>query len=81
MSGLCNISNIIKERTKFFEILFEYGGIMAVDPVCGVHVDERAAEPSEEFTAEYGGEKFYFCSEDCKRTFEQSPIQHSRKTA
>lgn len=57
------------------------GELMAVDPVCGVHVDERAAEPEEEFTAEYGGQKFYFCSEDCKRAFEESPAQYGRKPA
>jgi YHS domain-containing protein len=31
---------------------------MAVDPVCGIHVDERAAQPAEQYTAEYGGERF-----------------------
>jgi len=54
---------------------------MAVDPVCGVHVDQRAAIPEEEFTAEYGGQTFYFCSEACKQAFEEAPAQYGRKPA
>jgi len=44
---------------------------MAVDPVCGIHVEEAAAQPTEEFTTDYEGQKFYFCSEDCKQVFEE----------
>jgi YHS domain-containing protein len=55
--------------------------LMAVDPVCGVHVDERAAQPVEQYTADYNAETFYFCSEDCKRVFEESPVQYARKSA
>jgi YHS domain-containing protein len=54
---------------------------MAVDPVCGIHVDERAATPEEEYTSEYSGEVFYFCSDDCKATFDAAPLQYARKSA
>jgi P-type Cu+ transporter len=54
---------------------------MAVDPVCGIHVDERTAQPAEQYTAEYGGETFYFCSEDCKQIFDETPVQYARKSA
>ena len=54
---------------------------MAVDPVCGIHVDERAAIPEEEYTTEYLGKVFYFCSDDCKATFDAAPAQHARKPA
>jgi len=54
---------------------------MAVDPVCGIHVDERAAQPIEQYTADYNGETFYFCSEDCKNVFDESPAHYARKSA
>lgn len=38
---------------------------MAADPVCGMYVDEKAAE----FFAEVRGVTYYFCSEGCMREF------------
>ncbi len=37
---------------------------MAIDPICGMTVDERTA-----ISAERDGETFYFCSEGCRRKF------------
>ena len=37
---------------------------MAIDPVCGMTVDERTA-----ISAERDGKTFYFCSEHCRQTF------------
>jgi len=37
---------------------------MVKDPQCGVYVPKREA-----VTAKVGGEKIYFCSEDCKEAF------------
>ncbi|MEX0611129.1 MAG: heavy metal-binding domain-containing protein, partial [Pirellulales bacterium] len=37
---------------------------MAIDPICGMTVDERTA-----ISAERDGETFYFCSEHCRRRF------------
>jgi YHS domain-containing protein len=32
--------------------------------------------------AQYGGAKlFYFCSEDCREAFEESPQQYARRSA
>ncbi len=42
---------------------------MAIDPVCGMTVEEARAQA----TAEYGGKLYYFCAPGCKRTFEQNP--------
>lgn len=39
------------------------------DPVCGMKLDEKDAVA----TAQYKGRTYYFCSEDCKETFEASP--------
>ncbi len=41
----------------------------AKDPVCDMMVDEKDAEA----TATYQGKKYYFCSEECKEKFEESP--------
>jgi YHS domain-containing protein len=54
---------------------------MAFDPVCGVPVNEQSAQPEEEYTTEYNGEKFYFCSEDCKRIFEEMPPNYVHNAA
>src|SRR6188508_2433216 len=37
---------------------------MAIDPICGMTVDERTA-----ISAERGGETFYFCCEHCRKKF------------
>jgi YHS domain-containing protein len=54
---------------------------MAVDPVRGIQVDERPAAPADENMAQYGGQTFYSCSEDCKEVFEESPQQYARRPA
>jgi YHS domain-containing protein len=43
--------------------------MMARDPVCGVPVVEEHAA----YTSEYNGRTYYFCSEHCKREFDQDP--------
>ncbi|HKZ85903.1 MAG TPA: YHS domain-containing protein [Anaerolineae bacterium] len=42
---------------------------MAIDPVCGMEVDEKTAK----FKAEYKGETYYFCSPGCRYTFNERP--------
>ena len=42
---------------------------MAIDPVCGMTVDEQKAPA----TAIYQGMTYYFCAPGCKRTFEADP--------
>ncbi len=44
---------------------------MAVDPVCGMQVDESTAAA----TYEYQGTTYYFCAPGCKSTFERNPEQ------
>jgi YHS domain-containing protein len=43
--------------------------IMAIDPVCGMEVDERTTKDK----ATHEGTTYYFCSQDCKEEFEASP--------
>ncbi|MEK6548895.1 MAG: heavy metal translocating P-type ATPase [Nitrospirota bacterium] len=42
---------------------------MAIDPVCGMTVDEQKAPA----TAVHEGTTYYFCAPGCKRTFEKDP--------
>src|SRR5271168_197033 len=37
---------------------------MAIDPTCGMTVDEATA-----LQAEHNGQKFYFCCDGCRQTF------------
>ena len=51
--------------------------VMTQDPVCKMDVDERTAE----FSAQYAGRKYYFCSEECKDDFEEHPEQYAATAA
>lgn len=42
---------------------------MAIDPVCGMQVDEKTAKHK----VEYKGTTYYFCSPGCKFTFNEAP--------
>jgi len=41
---------------------------MARDPVCGMEIESPST-----FGSEYGGQRYEFCSEDCKRKFDADP--------
>ena len=43
------------------------------DPVCGMQVDDRDAAAQ----SEYEGETYYFCSQGCKKKFDQDPEQYA----
>ena len=47
--------------------------MVAVDPVCGMDVDERKAAGS----SEYRGQTYYFCSTGCKAAFDKDPEKYS----
>lgn len=44
---------------------------MPIDPVCWMHVERTS-----EYTAEYNGQKYYFCSFKCKEKFEKVPQKY-----
>ena len=50
---------------------------MTTDPVCGMKVDENSAKAQTQFA----GKKYSFCSEDCRKKFEQSPEQYVQSAA
>lgn len=46
---------------------------MALDPVCGMEVDERSAKDRSSFQ----GRTYYFCSADCREEFDESPEDYT----
>ena len=43
------------------------------DPVCGMEFDSSQAEAQ----TTYEGQAYFFCSKDCRRTFEQNPKEYT----
>ncbi|HSB88442.1 MAG TPA: YHS domain-containing protein [Anaerolineales bacterium] len=46
---------------------------MAIDPVCGMTVDEKTATLKSEFS----GKTYYFCGPGCKRSFDKEPAKYA----
>ncbi len=45
---------------------------MAIDPVCGMTVDEKTAQ----FKTDHKGTTYYFCAPGCKKAFESEPEKY-----
>jgi YHS domain-containing protein len=45
---------------------------MAKDPVCGMIVNEKTTR----FSSEHEGRKFYFCSAQCRKSFDADPHKY-----
>ena len=45
---------------------------MAIDPVCGMEVEEKNAKDRSDFE----GKTYYFCSADCREEFDESPEEY-----
>ena len=50
---------------------------MTKDPVCGMMVDERTAKAK----THHKGREYQFCSEDCKRQFDEHPERYAQSQA
>lgn len=50
---------------------------MAIDPVCGMEVDETDVEAR----AELNGKTYFFCSPACKKRFEADPNKYAAEAA
>lgn len=50
---------------------------MTTDPVCGRDVDRVNAE----FQTMFAGKKFFFCSEECRKEFEERPEDYVETAA
>ena len=44
----------------------------AIDPVCGMEVDESTAE----WKTTYQGQTYYFCAPGCLRSFQKEPAKY-----
>lgn len=49
---------------------------MGLDPVCRMEVNPASAEAQ----SEWGGQAFYFCSEECKLKFDANPERYIDET-
>jgi YHS domain-containing protein len=47
---------------------------MAIDPVCKMEVDENRSK----YGSRYKGKSYHFCTEGCKKTFDEDPEKYSR---
>ena len=47
---------------------------MKKDPVCGMQVDDKKATA----TSTHNGERYAFCSQECKNKFDQNPDRYSQ---
>ena len=65
------LGGTVRENTFCVEV------IMAMDPVCGMEVDERKPE----FQTQFAGRKYFFCSEDCRKEFENQPEEYVETAA
>ena len=45
---------------------------MAIDPVCGMEVDEKSAK----WTSEHKGKTYYFCAPGGKNSFDSDPEKY-----
>jgi P-type Cu+ transporter len=50
---------------------------MTTDPVCGAIVDKQESE----FKTQFAGKKYYFCSEECLKEFEDRPAEYLEMAA
>jgi len=50
---------------------------MAMDPICGMTVNENTAQ----LKSEFDGQTYYFCSPGCKRSFDKEPQKYAGKSA
>ena len=51
---------------------------MTTDPVCGIEVDERM---NSEYQSQFAGKKYFFCSEECRKEFEDDPAGYMETAA
>jgi YHS domain-containing protein len=50
---------------------------MTIDPVCGSTIDENESE----FQTQFAGKKYFFCSDECRREFEDRRVDYLEEAA
>lgn len=69
---LGNVASSVEDEENHLLKECEQDKGMAVDPVCGMRVDERTSK----LKSEHEGKTFYFCSASCKNTFDKDPHKY-----
>ena len=59
----------LMEETFGLKDYSDHQPVFSIDPVCGRKVDEAQAAGKIGFE----GQMYYFCSEDCRRAFQEEP--------
>jgi Uncharacterized conserved protein len=71
------IDKLIERKLPYF-LSWQAAAKMAMathtDTVCAMQVDEQRAAGR----SEHRGNTYYFCSQECKRKFDQNPQQYAR---
>ena len=55
-------------------------GESSEDPVCGMEVDQTKAQAAGR-TAAHKGQTYYFCSDECKVSFDKEPAKYAAKVS
>jgi P-type Cu+ transporter len=50
---------------------------MTTDPVCGTRVDDKNSQ----FQTQFAGRKYSFCSDECRKEFEERPEEYVEAAA
>jgi YHS domain-containing protein len=50
---------------------------MSIDPVCGMTIEEQ----NPEFQSMFAGKKYSFCSDECRKEFEDHPNEFIESAA
>ncbi|HPJ30153.1 MAG TPA: heavy metal translocating P-type ATPase [Methanothrix sp.] len=69
--GLTKEGLMAEEKSQQFKEDSEVKGL-AIDPVCGMTVDEKTAK----FRTEYKGTTYHFCAPGCMKAFEKEPEKY-----
>ncbi len=66
---------LIDSESRMKAAAMAMAGPAVKDPVCGMDVDRKNAAAAGR-TSDYKGEPYFFCSDDCKKKFEQEPAKY-----
>ena len=70
-------SSTAKQETSINEVKSEADSTIITDVVCSMVVDTNKTK----IISYYKGEKYYFCSNECKAKFDANPAEYFKKPA
>lgn len=69
---------LIDSESRMKTAAMSMAGPPVKDPVCGMDVDQKKAAAAGR-TADFQGEAYFFCSDDCKEKFQKQPAKYVRQ--